>query len=260
MIGQAKLCDLIDSQIEVNKYPRCSLIIGQRGSGKRTLAKYIADKMQAQCVITDGKIDDVRQIIALANASHTKTVYVFADADKMSQNAEYAVLKLLEEPPNNAYLIVTAQSENGVLDTIKSRSVVYHMQAYTPDEIMQYYGDDKELIKQICETPGDVDSLVKNGVDKVYSYAELVADNLGEVTGANAFKIGSKIAFKDEPEKIDILTFFKTFLAVCYARIDVTYAKWIQITLDYIQQLNIKGVNKTMLFDNWVLDCRQILF
>lgn len=260
MIGQEQLLNFIDLQISTGKYPRCSIFIGKRGSGKRTLAKYIASAMHAQCVITDGKIDAVRQIIRLTSTSHTKTVYVFANADKMSQNAENAVLKLFEEPPNNAYIIITAQSEEGLLNTIKSRGVVYHMQPYTPVQIAQYFGQNDEKVMQICETPGDVDALMKSGIDKVYSYAELVADNIGEVTGANALKIGSKIAFKDEPEKIDILTFFKTFSAVCYNRINETYAQWILITLDYIQQLNIKGVNKSMLFDSWVLDCRQILF
>ena len=135
-----------------------------------------------------------------------------------------------------------------------------NMCVYKPED-KALYKEYKRLEKMWKDRSAEiVEDMILSGVDKVYSYAELVADNLGEVTGANAFKIGSKIAFKDEPEKIDILTFFKTFLAVCYARIDVTYAKWIQITLDYIQQLNIKGVNKTMLFDNWVLDCRQILF
>lgn len=260
MIGQVELKEKLNSQIVNSTFPRCSIIVGQRGSGKRTLAKYIADELKAQCVITDGKIDEVRQVIKLANSSHTKTVYVFADADKMSNNAENALLKLLEEPPNNAYIIVTVQAEEKLLPTIRSRGVIYHMQPYTPNEIIEYHGEANDIIKQVCETPGDVDLLVRSGIDTVYSYAELVADNIGEVTGANALKIGSKIAFKDEEDKIDILTFFKTFLGVCYNRIDTQYAEWILITLNSMQQLTIKGVNKSMLFDDWVLSCRQILF
>lgn len=264
MIGQEKLKYKIKAQIEARKYPRCSIFIGPEGSGKRTLSKWIATKLSAHHVIVSGKIDDVRQVIQLANSSHLKTLYVFANVDTMSNNAQNALLKLLEEPPNNAYIMVTALSEDNLLNTIISRGVVYYMQPYTPQEIQEYYEGPEEVVRQVCETPGEVDLLVASGIDKVYDYASLVADNIGQVTGANALKIGSKIAFKDEADKINLKIFFKVFLAVCYdecyIHIDETYANWIVITLNYLRQLNIKGVNKSMLFDSWVLDCRQILF
>lgn len=272
MIGQATLCNLIDSQIARNTFPRCSIFVGPKGSGKKLIAKHVAKQLGADMIQVDGKIDVVRDVIKLAYTNYNKTVFVFTDAEKMSQNAENALLKLLEEPPNSAYIIITAISEYALLDTIKSRCVIMHMDRYTPDELFEYYWslegtdimpsgmpNEAEIIRVVCETPGEVQQFIKQGVGRVYGYAELVFDNIRYVTGANALKIGNQIAFKDDDkDKIDITLFFKSFLNICGSRLDNITAQWVQITFHYLNQLSWKGVNKTMLFDNWVLDCRAV--
>ena len=271
MIGQAVLCELIDSQIVQGSFPRCSILVGPKGSGKKLLAKRIAKQLDAIAVQVDGKVDTVRDVIKLAHTNYNKTVFVFTDAEKMSQTAENALLKLLEEPPNNAFIVITAISEYALLDTVKSRCVIMHMDRYTPDELFDYYWslegtefltdgmpNEAEVVQAVCETPGEVQQFIKQGVGRVYRYAELVFNNILDVTGANALKIGSQIAFKDEQDKIDLLLFFKSFINICGSRLDKISAQWIQITFKYVNQLSWKGVNKTMLFDNWVLDCRAV--
>ena len=96
MIGQLSIRELIDAQVERGIFPRCSIIAGPKGSGKKLIAKYIANQLCADEIQVDGKVDAVRDIIKLAHTNYTKTVLVFADAEKMSQNAENALLKLLE--------------------------------------------------------------------------------------------------------------------------------------------------------------------
>lgn len=263
IIGQEKLLKKLNSLIDSRRFPRCSMFIGPEGSGRKTIAKYVADKLSAECVIAETKIDSVRQVIELAHKSHIKTVYVFPDVEKMSINAENALLKLLEEPPNNAYFIITAQSEFNALTTIRSRSVVFRFDNYTVTEITDYCVlnefEDSQLLVTICETPGEVQKAVNGNVRELYDYAKLVVDNIAEVSGANALKIGSKIAFKDtDTDKFDLMLFLKAFKAICAVDLTEIYANWVLITSKYMHELNIRGVNKSMLFDSWVLDCRAV--
>ena len=45
MIGQKNLIDIMSKQIEANTFPRFSIIVGERGSGKNILARLIAHKI-----------------------------------------------------------------------------------------------------------------------------------------------------------------------------------------------------------------------
>lgn len=48
-------------------------------------------------------------------------IVIVDDADKMNRNAQNAILKVLEEPPKQAMLILVAQSASALLPTIRSR-------------------------------------------------------------------------------------------------------------------------------------------
>ena len=113
----------------------------------------------------------------------------------------------------------------------------------------------------ICETPGEVDLLYSNGILKLYDFVQLVIDNISECSGSNAFKIGDKIAFKDtDTDKFDLRLFWKTFMKVCSDRLrtenDIRYADGIRVTSEYLQQLNITGINRSATFDVWILSVR----
>ena len=48
-------------------------------------------------------------------------VFVIAEAELMNAEAQNAMLKTLEEPPNNSHIILIARSADGLLETIRSR-------------------------------------------------------------------------------------------------------------------------------------------
>lgn len=50
-----------------------------------------------------------------------KKVFIIKNIDNSMENSQNKLLKILEEPPKNVYFILTCQSENLVLPTIKSR-------------------------------------------------------------------------------------------------------------------------------------------
>lgn len=263
MIGQKNLLDRIEQLIENNTFPRFSIFVGPKGSGKKILAHETACNLKALIYDCDSKIDSVREMITNCYKLWEKTCYVIADADNMSNAAKNALLKITEEPPNNAYFIMTLEDENNTLETIRSRGTVFHMDRYTPDEIYQYareftnytlHDDEWDIIKDICETPGDVNNLGKYPLE-FYDYVQLVVDNIAEVSLANAFKIPSKVALKDDAEGYDLRLFWKAFMKVSF---DKGRYNGIYQTSKYLQKLKIKGINRSMLMDNWILEIRKL--
>lgn len=69
-------------------------------------------------------IEDVRELqsfFSLTSADGLPLVAVVDSPDEMERHAANAMLKLLEEPPNNAYLFLVSHSPARLLPTIRSR-------------------------------------------------------------------------------------------------------------------------------------------
>lgn len=271
MIGQKRLVEGINTLIENDKFPRFSIIKGPKGSGKKTLAKYIGTLLPdcTTIILEDNKIDTIRKVIADSMRNKGRpTLYVIPDADTMSTNAKNSLLKITEEPPVGTYIIMTLVNDAMMLSTIMSRAFVMKMDAYTMTERMNYAlsvgisTEDYNRIGNFCEVPGDIDNLRKYDIDKFLKFVELVIDNIAEVEGANAFKIGEKLALKDEENKFDLALFWKAFNVMCFDRAlnveEKDYLKAIRITGNHLKNLQSTGINKQMEFDKWVLDIREI--
>ncbi|WP_057490450.1 DNA polymerase III subunit delta' [Streptococcus orisasini] len=53
-------------------------------------------------------------------------VFIIRDADKMHVNAANSLLKFIEEPQSDSYIILLTQDESRILPTIKSRTQIFH--------------------------------------------------------------------------------------------------------------------------------------
>ena len=270
MIGQKELLNRILGQIARNKFPRFSILIGEKGSGKKEIAYSISKTMNLSITFVDTKADSIREVIDNAYKIELPILYVIADADNMSSASANALLKVTEEPPKNAYFIITCENEENLLPTIRSRGVTYMLEPYTYEDKCDYlkgsfWNLEESLIEFILEVAsnmGELNYLVELDMIEFQDYVNLVIDNIAEVSGSNAFKIGEKIALKDENDKYDIRIFWKAFRSICIDRmnenIDPTkYATAVAITGDCLSELNIRGVNKQMLFDKWLLTIRE---
>ena len=263
MIGQHRLSDCVEKLIENGAFPHFSIFVGAKGSGKKTFLKEHFEGIYLE----DNKVDSVRKMIEMAYKVSQET-FIMHDADNMSNAAKNAILKVIEECPNDNYFIMTLEDKNNTLETIRSRGTVFHMDIYTPDEIFEYYWslegsnimphgmpNDAELVRELCETPGDVQTLVKMRVHAFYDYVQLVVDNIAEVSLANAFKIPSKIAVKEDTEGYDLRLFWKAFIKVAF---DMGRYNGVYTTSLYLRKLRTKGINRQMLIDNWVLEIREL--
>ena len=72
----------------------------------------------------DVPVDLIRKIPTFLQKTASEEggrVVIVDDADRMNRNAQNAILKILEEPPKQAMLILIAQSASALLPTIRSR-------------------------------------------------------------------------------------------------------------------------------------------
>jgi len=76
-------------------------------------------KLRSEIVVEDAR--GVGAFLALTPAEGGWRIVIIDSADEMNRNAANAVLKVLEEPPRNAVLLLVSHSPGRLLPTIRSR-------------------------------------------------------------------------------------------------------------------------------------------
>lgn len=267
MIGQLHLLENIKSSL--GNFPRFSIVVGDRGSGKHLVVDYICRSLGLQKISFGISIDDVRKIIELSYSQDKPICYVCYNADKMSIGAKNSLLKITEEPPQNAYFVLTLQSLCNTLETIQSRATIFQLDPYTEDDLISYrkfkrYGDFFDnVIKDVCSSTGEVDTLFKNDVPSFYSFAENVAFKIQEPTTGNIFKIPKYLKTKEDGEGFDPILLFRAVRNLYIKRaIKEKSSKYLwaaEITSECLRELNLQSVNKVGTVDKWIMDVRTVL-
>lgn len=278
MIGQEKILEQLDIEYGIKELPRFIIITGARGQGKKTLSGIIANRFNLELVNVGTKIEDIRYMITTATKQINPTMYLIADADDMSLGAKNSLLKVIEEPPQNAYFVMTLQQIENTLETIKSRCYEIKMLPYSDFE-------KSEMIKKLTGDEGDIaypndvqilskldnywqmQKVLEYGAVDFYMFVRQVYDNIYRVQAANSFKIAERLDLKNDEKGYDLDLFFIMYQYCCiedllddnsalkdkYDIID----RCLRITSKFRQLLQVKGVNKQMLIDMWVLAIRK---
>lgn len=214
MIGQKNNINTL-IQWRCNKsVPRFIIISGAQGSGRLTLAKIIIKMINAKGVIMGNSIAEVRETIENAYAITEPTCYIFRNADDMKNEAKNALLKVVEEPPNNAYFIMTVQNIDNMLGTIKSRGTAIKMEPYTMQELKLVCDDELKL--EYCTNIGEL-QITHEEVQRTEDCVDDVLKALREKSGTKLLKATTQLKGKQtETDKIDCLLFFKVFLKRLY--------------------------------------------
>jgi DNA polymerase III subunit delta' len=107
------------------------------------------------------KVDQVRRVIEsiyYRPAEGRERVYIFTDSAFMKEAAN-SLLKVLEEPPEFATIFLLTENSGELLPTIRSRSMVFTLNALTVEEIDQYLAkhrpewkaQQRALVARLCD-------------------------------------------------------------------------------------------------------------
>lgn len=172
VLGNVSLRNRIGAAISDGRLPHALLIDGVRGSGKMTLALEIAaalncksgndtlpcgkcdscrlireqsfvdvkvlERQDGRMTIGVGEIKEYRRDMFLSSTEAEYKVYIIKDAERMTPEAQNALLKVLEEPPSKVVIILLADGTDRILTTIKSRAQYISMSRFTRDELRAY--------------------------------------------------------------------------------------------------------------------------
>ena len=152
------------------KMPHAIIIEGEYGTGKRTLAKYLAkmavcsgeSKPCGSCrdchladvgshpdieivsvkddkkTITVDQIRELKKTVYLSAHTADCRVFIIEKADTMNLNASNSLLKVLEEPPAKTYFILLTESKSALIDTILSRCTTLSLFIPNQEEAFEY--------------------------------------------------------------------------------------------------------------------------
>ena len=171
IIGQEQIKEHLRNALSTGKVSHAYIINGEKSSGKEFIARVFA--MALQC---EGKgekpcqecgsckkalsgnhpdiirvvhekpntisVDDIREQVnadvAVKPYGSAHKVYIINEAEKMTAQAQNALLKTLEEPPEYVVILLLTSNVNSLLPTILSRSVALNMKP-VPDELVKQY-------------------------------------------------------------------------------------------------------------------------
>lgn len=210
MIGQKNNINTVIKWRLNKSVPRFIIISGSSGSGRLTLAKVIMKMVGANGVILGNSIDNVREAIENAYTVKETTFYIFRNADDMRTEAKNALLKVVEEPPNNAFFIMTVQNIDNMLGTIKSRGTLIKMQPYSLEEKKEFTTDEQLL--KYCSNIGQMKDVDKKQLDLAVETAKNVITGLSKKSGTIVLKSCTILRAKQtETEKLDCNLFMRVF-------------------------------------------------
>lgn len=159
-------------------------------------------------VARDIVVDDARRIgsfLRLTAAESDHRVVIVDSVDEMNSNAANSILKLLEEPPAGAILILVSHTPGKILPTIKSRCCHIKLQPLSEDNVSKVVfamhpeisSSELQLLQQFAKgTPGIALELYREKVMHLYNNILHVMTQLPSMDAVEVHKLGDSLAAK----------------------------------------------------------------
>lgn len=171
IIGQEQMKEHLQKAVELNKVSHAYIINGEKDAGKEFIAKVFSMALQCEagedrpCMecrscrqalsgnqpdiirITHEKpasigVEDIRlqlnNDIQIKPYSSPRKVYIIGEGEKMTVQAQNALLKTLEEPPSYAVIIILTTNADAFLPTILSRCILLNMKPVSNELIKKF--------------------------------------------------------------------------------------------------------------------------
>ena len=145
VFGQDHLLDVLHTWTENHfQIPQSLLFYGPYGTGKTTIARILADKLTStkkdliEVNAADARgIDEVRSWTESSRFMPFGTgskVYIIDELHQMTQAAQSAMLKVIEEPPKGIYYFLCTTEPSRLLPTIRSRCNALELKLLTKED------------------------------------------------------------------------------------------------------------------------------
>lgn len=177
IIGHESIITHMKKAIENKKVSQSYILNGEDGAGKMMLAKTFAKTLQCNekgtqpcnictsCMQFEGEnqpdiiyvthekasigVDDIRaQVnsdILIKPFMSPYKIYIIDEAEKMTEQAQNALLKTIEEPPEYAIILLLTDNVYRLLPTILSRCVILNLKPVETKMITKYLMENQQI-------------------------------------------------------------------------------------------------------------------
>lgn len=225
VVGHEKIITHLSTALKNKKISHAYIFNGDDGIGKNMLAKAFAKALQCEagygdscnmcksCHQTDSGnqpdikwvthekpssigVDDIRlqlnNDIAIKPYSSKYKIYIIDEAEKMTVQAQNALLKTIEEPPAYGIVMLLTNSADALLPTIRSRCVTLNMKAAAFNKVVEFLMDKYQVPDykaQICAAfaQGNIGKAVKMAASEDFN--ELQEDILRIVKSVDDMEV-----------------------------------------------------------------------
>lgn len=260
MVGQNRFKEKVSEFIDNKRFPLFSILVGQKGIGKKTACKYIAQQLGCQYLIWENKIDDIRDLKMLMENQDKEIIYCIPDYEDMSPGARNSILKICEEPPRNAHIVLTSYSKEIIIPTILGRGVVFELDPYTDNEMLEIIKENNldESLLELCSVPGELEIAKELNVEEFKTFVKSVWDNISKASAGNLLKVTTKIKLKEDGKGYDLNLFINYLYKLnSQASADRQKEKIFWEILEARRSIQLK-YNKQYLLDHLLLNIRSI--
>lgn len=248
IVGHERIIEHLTNSIRLNKVSHAYLFVGDKGVGKKTVAKAFAQTLQCEeggirpcmkcksCLQSmSGNQPDIRMIThekAAISVDEIRSqlvndagimpyagpykIYIVPDAHLLNAASQNAMLKTIEEPPGYVVVILIVDNKEALLPTILSRCVTVNFMPL-PDKVITKYLMEKQMVPDYAAvlaaafSQGSVEKAVKIAVSKEYSdKKERLIEILRDIENVSISQVISYARDNGEDKE-----FFNDMLWVC---------------------------------------------
>lgn len=214
LYGNTAVKARLGAAIDAGTLPHAFLVTGPSDSGKRTFARELAAAINCEkkhdatsplpcrecntcrrimennytditrLTRQSGKatigVDEVRLFrddMFLSPTESSFKTYIIEEADRLTVNAQNALLTVLEEPPRNVIILLLAESADKILTTVKSRAQSIAMQRFDAAELRAYLTSHNDKAALLAKTnPAAFDGIVISADGRIGKAISLLSD------------------------------------------------------------------------------------
>lgn len=152
LLGNDEIVEILEMQYKNTREMRnhSYFIEGPTGTGKTTIARIMADIFECELVemnsSEDNGVDFARKFVQdiQYRGFGKDKMYVLDECHRLTTDAQNILLKVLEEPPNHAYIVLCSTDPQKVMKTVINRTLRLKTSKPSNQELF-------ELLEDICD-------------------------------------------------------------------------------------------------------------